>query len=245
MASIPPMSDGLAVEVSVVLPCLDEERTLAACIADARACLQRAGITHEIVIADNGSTDGSIAVAERAGARVVHVTTKGYGAAVLGGLRGARGDIVVIADADGSYALHDIVPFVQRVRSGDDLVVGDRFRGGIARGAMPPLHRYLGTPTLSLVCRLLTGTEVRDVNCGLRAGRRERLLGIGLSGRGFEGAAEMVGRAARAGLRISQLPTPLAPDGRDRPPHIRTWSDGARVLRTLLAIAREPRRRPH
>lgn len=236
------MSDAAAIEVSVVLPCLDEERTVAGCIEAARRCLTDAGVAHEVIVADNGSTDRTAEIAEAAGARVVHITRRGYGAAIMGGVEAARGDIVVYADADGSYALHDLMPFVERARSGDELVVGDRYAGGIATGAMPFLHRWLGTPVLSWVYRRLSGASLRDVNCGLRAARRDRFLGLGIRRDGFDMSVETLMRAARAGLRMSEVPTPLAPDGRDRPPHLRTWSDGLRLLRAMIAVALERER---
>ncbi|WP_344686552.1 glycosyltransferase family 2 protein [Blastococcus jejuensis] len=225
------------IELSVVLPCLNEAETLELCIRKARASLDELGVRGEIVVADNGSTDGSQAIAEAAGARVVPVDRRGYGAALRGGIDAARGRYVLMADADDSYALDDLGPFLEALRGGADLVMGNRFQGGIAPGAMPPLHRYLGNPVLSWVGRRFFGIPVGDFHCGMRAFHRDTIRSLGMQTDGMEFASETVVRSALAGLRITEVPTTLRPDGRSRPPHLRTWSDGWRHLRFLLAFS--------
>lgn len=225
------------IELSVVLPCLDEAETLETCIRKARGSLDALGVRGEVVVADNGSTDGSQAIAAAAGARVVPVDRRGYGAALRGGIDAARGRYVVMADADDSYALDDLGPFLEALRGGADLVMGNRFRGGIAPGAMPPLHRYLGNPVLSWVGRRFFGIPVGDFHCGMRGFHRDTIRGLGMQTDGMEFASETVVRSALAGLTIVEVPTTLRPDGRSRPPHLRTWSDGWRHLRFLLALS--------
>lgn len=217
-----------------MMPCLNEAETVATCVGKARAFLERHGIAGEVLVADNGSTDGSQALAERAGARVVPVTEKGYGAALMGGIGAARGRFVAMGDADDSYDFLGLLPFVERLRAGDDLVMGNRFAGGIAQGAMPPLHRYLGNPVLTAIGRLFFRAPVRDFHCGLRAFRRDAILALDLRTTGMEFASEMVVRSVLAGLRVSEVPTTLRPDGRSRAPHLRSWRDGWRHLRFLL-----------
>jgi hypothetical protein len=221
-------------DVSIVMPCLDEAATLAACIADAQGWLDRSGVRGEIVIADNGSTDGSPAIAEAAGARVVHVPVRGYGAALRAGIEAARARWVVMGDADQSYDFTALDPFLAELRDGADLVMGNRFRGGIEPGAMPWLHRRLGNPVLSGLGRLFFRVPVGDFHCGLRAFDREAIRGLDLRTTGMEFASEMVVKSSLHHLDIREVPTVLRPDGRDRPPHLRTWSDGWRHLRFLL-----------
>ena len=199
--------------------------------------LQRRRIVGEVLIADNGSTDGSIGIAEAHGARVVHVPFKGYGAALMEGARQAHGQFVIMGDSDGSYDFSALDPFVERLRSGFDLVIGNRFKGGIARGAMPFLHKYLGNPVLSYLGRLFFAIPVGDFHCGLRGFRRQRMIALGLRSHGMEFASEMVVRAALAWHSIAEVPTTLSPDGRSRPPHLRTWRDGYRHLRFLLMLS--------
>ncbi len=220
-----------------MLPCLDEAETLAICIRRARASLDQMGVDGEVIVADNGSTDGSREIAIAEGARLVPVARRGYGAALRGGIEAARGRYVLMADADDSYALEDIAAFVDRLRAGADLVMGNRFIGGIDPGAMPPLHRYLGNPLLSRLGRLLFKVPIGDFHCGIRAFRRDRILSLGMLTDGMEFASEMVVRASLAHLRIEEVPTRLRPDGRSRPPHLRTWRDGWRHLRFLLALS--------
>src|SRR5918994_3349045 len=224
-------------ELSVVLPCLNEAETLATCITKARGSMEALGVDGEIVVADNGSTDGSERIATSLGARVVPVPERGYGAALRTGIAAAKGRYVIMADADDSYALHDLGPFLEALRGGADLVMGNRFAGGIEPGAMPALHRYLGNPVLSWVGRLFFKVPINDFHCGMRGFARDRILGLGLTTTGMEFASEMVVRAAIGGLTITEVPTTLKPDGRSREPHLRTWRDGWRHLRFLLAFS--------
>jgi Glycosyl transferase family 2 len=223
--------------VSVVLPCLDEAETLATCIAKAQVSLARLGVAGEVVVADNGSTDGSVDIAVAAGALVVHVGDRGYGSATRAGIAEARGRYVIMADADDSYALDDLGPFVTALRDGADLVMGNRFAGGIEPGAMPALHRYLGNPVLTRVGRLFFRAPVHDFHCGMRGFRRDRMLDLHLRTRGMEFATEMVVRSSLAGFDVAEVPTRLRPDGRSHRPHLRTWRDGWRHLRFLLALS--------
>ena len=220
--------------VSVVMPCLNEAETLGRCVAAARAALDASGIRGEIVVADNGSTDGSREIAARAGARVVDVPEPGYGAALIGGISSARGRYVVMGDADDSYDFGAIPEFVRKLEEGNDLIIGSRFRGRIEPGAMPPLHRWLGNPILSFLGRLFFQVPVSDFHCGIRGFRRDAVKPLGLRTTGMEFASEMVVKASLFGLRIAEIPVTLRPDGRSRPPHLRTWRDGWRHLRFLL-----------
>jgi glycosyltransferase involved in cell wall biosynthesis len=216
------------------MPCLNEAETLEVCIAKALGFLERSGIDGEVVIADNGSTDGSQELAERAGARVVPVAEKGYGNALLGGIRAARGRFVIMGDADDSYDFSGLEPFVERLRAGADLVMGNRFAGGVEPGAMPALHKYIGNPVLSFIGRTFFGTRIRDFHCGLRGFRRDRLLALDLHTTGMEFASEVVVRSVLAGYDVTEVPTTLSKDGRSRPPHLRSFRDGWRHLRFLL-----------
>ncbi|MHB1122743.1 MAG: glycosyltransferase family 2 protein [Ramlibacter sp.] len=223
-----------SVELTVLMPCLNEARTAAACVMAARRFLKDSGVAGEVLVADNGSTDGSQALVRQAGARVIDVPRRGYGAALGAGIAAARGRFVVMGDADGSYDFTSLLAFVDRLRGGAQLVMGNRFQGGIAPGAMPWLHRYLGNPVLSFIGRLFFRVPIGDFHCGLRGFSRDAMLGLGLVSPGMEFASEMVAKAALAGLPIEEVPTTLRPDGRDRPPHLRTWRDGWRHLRFLL-----------
>lgn len=225
---------GGQIELTLLMPCLNEAETLAVCIGKAQAFLERAGIAGEVLIADNGSTDGSQAIATRLGARVVPVEQKGYGAALLGGIASAHGRYIIMGDADDSYDFSALDAFVERLRGGADLVMGNRFSGGIEPGAMPPLHRYLGNPVLSFIGRLFFRIEAGDFHCGLRGFNAQAIRDLDLQTTGMEFASEMVVRSALAGLRIEEVPTTLKPDGRSRPPHLRTWRDGWRHLKFLL-----------
>lgn len=222
------------IELTILMPCLNEAETLGPCIADAQAFLARSGVCGEVVIADNGSTDGSREIAASLGARVVRVAERGYGAALRRGIAAARGRFVIMGDSDHSYDFANLDAFLAALRDGADLVMGNRFRGGIEPGAMPPLHRWLGNPVLSFLGRLFFRVPVGDFHCGLRGFRRDRVRALGLVTPGMEFASEMVVRAALEGLRIVEVPTRLRPDGRSRPPHLRTWRDGWRHLRFLL-----------
>ena len=221
-------------ELTVVLPCLNEAETLAVCIRKAKASIAGLGIDGEVVIADNGSTDGSQDIARAEGARVVDVPIRGYGAALTAGIAAANGEFVIMGDADDSYDLSNLGPFVEALRGGADLVMGNRFAGGIEPGAMPALHRYLGNPVLTAIGRILFRSPVKDFHCGLRGFRREAILDLDLRTTGMEFASEMVVKATLNKLNIVEVPTTLSPDGRSRRPHLRTWSDGWRHLRFLL-----------
>lgn len=222
------------VELTILMPCLNEALTLATCIAKARQFLARAGIRGEVLIADNGSTDGSQAIALSSGARVVEVSVRGYGAALMAGVDVAKGRYVIMGDSDDSYDFSALDPFVEALRAGQQLVVGNRFHGGIAVGAMPPLHRYLGNPVLSYLGRRFFGGPLRDFHCGLRGFDRDAIRDLHLVTPGMEFASEMIVKGLQAGLRICEVPTTLAKDGRNRPPHLNTWRDGWRHLRYLL-----------
>jgi glycosyltransferase involved in cell wall biosynthesis len=221
-------------EVSVVMPCLNEAETLATCIRKAQSMFTKHGVRGEVIVADNGSTDGSREIAEREGARLIDVTSKGYGSALRGGITAARGRFVIMADADDSYDFAGSFPIVARLREGYDLVMGNRFLGGIAPGAMPPLHRYLGNPVLTAIGRLFFRSPVRDFHCGLRGFTKSAFERMELRTTGMEFASEMVVKATLLGMRVTEVPVTLAQDGRSRSPHLRTWRDGWRHLRFLL-----------
>lgn len=221
-------------ELSVVMPCLNESRTLATCIRKAQTAMERLRVRGEVIVADNGSTDGSQALAEELGARVVPVKERGYGSALRGGIAAARGTFVIMGDCDDSYDFTQLGDFLSKLDDGYDLVMGNRFQGGIRPGAMPFLHRWLGNPVLSWLGRLFFGCPVGDFQCGLRGFRKDAIDRLGLQTPGMEFSTEMVVRATLFNLRIIEIPTTLSPDGRDRPPHLRTWRDGWRYLRFLL-----------
>jgi glycosyltransferase involved in cell wall biosynthesis len=221
-------------ELSIVMPCLNEAETLEVCIRKAQQSLLDHAIEGEVIVADNGSHDGSQAIAERLGARVVAVGPRGYGAALQGGIEAARGRFVIMGDADDSYDFSNLMPFVAKLREGYDLVIGNRFRGGIAPGAMRPLHRRLGNPVLTGLGRIFFRSPVGDFHCGLRGFRRDSIAKLDLRTTGMEFASEMVVKATLLGLRVTEVPTTLSPDGRSRPPHLRSWRDGWRHLRFLL-----------
>jgi glycosyltransferase involved in cell wall biosynthesis len=220
--------------ISIVMPCLNEAETLEVCIKKAQQFIDVEHVTGEIVVADNGSTDGSQEIAKKAGARVVTVNQKGYGSALMGGIEAAEGEYVIMGDADDSYDFSNLHDFISALDEGYELVMGNRFQGGIKRGAMPFLHRYLGNPVLSGIARLFFKSDIGDFHCGLRAFRRDSLLALNLQTTGMEFASEMIVKATMKGLKIKEVPTILYPDGRTRPPHLRTWTDGWRHLRFLL-----------
>lgn len=224
-------------ELTILMPCLNEARTLGVCIAKARTFLATHAITGEVLIADNGSTDGSQTLAVNAGARVVPIADRGYGAALRGGIQAAQGRFVIFGDADDSYDFSALLPFVEALRAGAEVVVGNRFQGGIGPGAMPFLHRYLGNPVLSWLGRLFFKVPLGDFHCGLRGLNRQAFAAVPLHTTGMEFASEMIVRSSLHGLRIREVPTTLQKDGRDRPPHLRTWRDGWRHLRFLLSFS--------
>lgn len=225
-----------AIEVSVVMPCLNEARTVGRCVAKAVRALEHLGIAGEVIVADNGSSDGSQAIAGEHGARVVHIAQKGYGSALQGGIAAARGKFIIMGDADDSYDFGKIEGFIEKLRAGDELVMGNRFRGGIQRGAMPPLHRYFGNPLLSTLLKLFFGSPIGDCQSGLRAFRKDAYERLKLNTPGMEFASEMVVKSCLNGLRISEVPIMLHPDGRGRPPHLRSFRDGWRNLRLMLLL---------
>jgi hypothetical protein len=227
-------------EVTLLMPCLNEAETIADCVMQAKAALARAGVAGEVLVADNGSTDGSQVLATAHGARVVQVTGRGYGRALAGGIEAARGRYVLMGDADGSYDFGELPRFLERLDGGADLVMGCRLPvggGEIRPGAMPWKHRWIGNPVLSALGRLFFAVPVHDLHCGLRAFRRDAVAGLDLRCPGMEYASEMVVRASMASLRLAEVPVTLRPDGRSRPPHLRSWRDGWRHLRFMLLFS--------
>jgi glycosyltransferase involved in cell wall biosynthesis len=225
-------------ELTILMPCLNEKRTLATCIQKAKVFLQREEISGEIIVADNGSTDGSVELAKSCDVCVVHAPVRGYGAALAAGIEAARGEYIIMGDSDQSYDFSALLPFVQKLREGDDLVMGNRFLGGIAPGAMPVLHRYFGNPFLTAVGRLFFSCrEAGDFYCGLRGFRKTAVQKLQLQSPGMEFALEMIIKARMHGLRITEVPTKLSPDGRDRAPHLRRYSDAWRSMRLYLLMS--------
>lgn len=226
--------DSSPIELSLVMPCLNEAQTLEVCVRKAQEALRAHGIAGEVVIGDNGSTDGSQELARRLGARVIDVPVRGYGAALMGGIAAARGRYIIMGDSDDSYDWTAILPFVEKLREGYDVVMGNRFRGGIKPGAMPLLNRYLGNPVLTGIGRLFFRTPMGDFHCGMRGFTKAAAERMNLQTTGMEFASEMVVKASLLGMRITEVPTTLSPDGRNRPPHLRRWRDGWRHLRFML-----------
>ena len=229
--------DGDRFELSVVMPCLNEAETLPTCIKKAKKAFDQLGIQGEIIIADNGSSDGSPEIAANLDARVIHVAEKGYGSALMGGIKAARGKYIIMGDADDSYDFTNLGPFVEKLRAGYDLVMGNRFKGGIAPNAMPPLHRYLGNPVLTGIGRLFFHSPCGDFHCGLRGFSKSAIQSLNLRTTGMEFASEIVVKASLHRLRIAEVPTTLSVEGRNRPPHLRSWRDGWRHLRFLLLFS--------
>src|ERR1700687_1494634 len=219
------------------MPCLNEAETLATCIQKARRAIEKDGLSAEIIVADNGSTDGSQVIASELGARVVPVARKGYGSALIGGINAARGRFVIMGDADDSYDFTSIAPLIDKLREGFDLVVGNRFRGGIEAGAMPWSHRWVGNPVLTFISRVFFHTPVGDAHCGLRGFRKDAYEEMRLRATGMEFASEMVIKASLKRMRITEVAVKLRPDGRTRAPHLRTWRDGWRHLRFMLLFS--------
>jgi glycosyltransferase involved in cell wall biosynthesis len=227
----------IPVELSVVMPCLNEEETVGVCVRKAVETLRLAGIQGEVIVADNGSTDGSVEIARREGARVVDVQAKGYGNALMGGIKASRGEYVLMADADDSYDFSHIPRFMEQLRAGSDLVMGNRFLGGIANHAMPFSHRYLGNPVLTGIGKLFFASPCGDFHCGIRGFRKDSFERMDLRSAGMEFASEMVVKASLLGMKVTEIPTTLLPDGRSRSPHLRTWRDGWRHLRFMLMFS--------
>lgn len=226
----------LPLELTILMPCLNEAETLALCIQKAQSFLKSENIVGEILIADNGSQDGSKEIAERLGARVIHVPTKGYGAALWEGICNAQGKFIIMGDADDSYNFANLLPFIQKLRSSYDLVMGNRFKGKIEKGAMPFLNKYVGNPILSFLGRIFYSSKIGDFHCGLRGFKREAILNLNLQAKGMEFASEMIVKATLKNLKVTEVPTTLSPDGRSRRPHLRPWRDGWRHLRLLLLL---------
>ncbi|CAM1354634.1 glycosyltransferase family 2 protein [Tenacibaculum halocynthiae] len=222
------------IELSIVIPCLDEAETIEICIKKAKKFLLTNNISGEIVVGDNGSKDGSIEIIEKNGARLVHINKKGYGAALMGAIEASRGKFIIMGDADDSYDFSNLMPYILKLREGYDLVMGNRFKGGIKKGAMPFLHKYLGNPVLSFIGRLFFKIKIRDFHCGLRGFRKDSIKKLELRTTGMEFASEMVVKSSIFKLKITEVPTILSKDGRSRPPHLRTWRDGWRHLKFLL-----------
>jgi len=227
----------MAPELSVLMPCLNESLTIGTCIEKSFATMERLGIHGEVIVADNGSTDGSQSIATELGARVVQIETRGYGSALRGGIAAARGRFVIMGDSDDSYDFTALGAFLSKLKEGYDLVMGNRFQGGILPGAMPFLHRFLGNPGLSWLGRLFFKCPIGDFQCGLRGFRKDAIDKLNLQTLGMEFSSEMVVKATLFNLRIAEIPTVLSPDGRDRSPHLRTWRDGWRYLRFLLLFS--------
>lgn len=225
------------IEVSVVLPCLNEAETLATCIAKAQSSFAELGITGEVLVADNGSTDSSQEIARALNARVIQVPLKGYGSALWAGFKEAKGKYIIMGDADDSYALNNLGPFISELRRGSDLVMGNRFAGTIHKGAMPWLHKYLGNPALSFIGRVFFKSDIKDFHCGMRGLNKKSILALELHTSGMEFASELVVKSIFANYLITQVPTDLKKDGRSRPPHLKTWRDGWRHLRFLLSYS--------
>jgi glycosyltransferase involved in cell wall biosynthesis len=222
------------IELTILMPCLNEAETLEICIKKAMSFLKDNNVNGEVLIADNGSTDGSQDIATRNGARVVNIEQKGYGSALRGGSENARGRYVIMGDADDSYNFLNLMPFLEKLRDGYELVMGNRFKGGIEKGAMPPLHKYLGNPVLSFIGRIFYPSDIKDFHCGLRGYNRASIQSLQLQTTGMEYASEMVVQATLHKLRMIEVPTTLSPDGRSRPPHLRSWRDGWRHLKFLM-----------
>lgn len=233
----PPIHERRSVELTILMPCLNEAETIATCVNKARDFLNRSHTDGEVLVADNGSMDGSADLALAAGARVVCIAEKGYGNALIGGICAARGRFVIMADADDSYDFSELGAFVESLRAGNMMVIGNRFRGGIRSGAMPLLHRYVGNPLLSFAGRLFFSSGIGDFHCGLRGVDRTAALQLGLQATGMEFASEMIVKATLSGWRIAEVPTILSTSGRTRAPHLRSWQDGWRHLRFLLLMS--------
>ncbi len=221
-------------ELTILMPCLNEAETIETCIKKAKKSLEENNINGEVLIADNGSTDGSQEIATKNGARVINVPLKGYGSALIEGTKQAYGKYIIMGDADDSYDFSNIMPYVEKLREGYELVMGNRFKGGIEKGAMPWSHKYIGTPVLSFIGRLFYKSKIGDFNCGMRGYKRDAILKLDLKTTGMEYASEQIVQATLNGLKIAEVPTTLKKDGRSRPPHLKSFKDGWRHLKFLL-----------
>lgn len=221
-------------ELTILMPCLNEAETLEVCIKKALKSLEENKIKGEVLVADNGSTDGSQDIATKAGARLIHVPKKGYGSALIEGTKKAYGKYIIMGDADDSYDFSNIMPYIDKLREGYELVMGNRFKGGIEKGAMPWSHKYIGTPVISFLGRLFYKSKIGDFNCGMRGYNKESILNLDLKCTGMEYASEMIVQANLNGIKITEIPTTLKKDGRSRPPHLKSFSDGWRHLKFLL-----------
>lgn len=224
-------------ELTILMPCLNEAKTLEICIKKAFKSLEENNINGEVLISDNGSTDGSKEIAKRCGARIIEVETKGYGSALIEGIKAANGKFIIMGDSDDSYDFSNIMPFVEKLREGYELVMGNRYKGGIEKGAMPWSHKYIGTPVISFIGRVFYKTKIRDFNCGIRGLNRKSILKLDLKTTGMEYASEMIIRASLNKLKIAEVPTTLKKDGRERAPHLKSFRDGWRHLKVLLVYS--------
>jgi glycosyltransferase involved in cell wall biosynthesis len=227
----------LSPEISIVIPCLNESKTIGTCVKKALHAFEKHGIAGEVIVADNGSSDTSVEVAGKAGAKVVHISELGYGAAIKGGVSAAQGKFIIMGDGDDSYNFLEISPFFEQWKAGKDFVMGNRFQGGIEEGAMPFLHKHLGNPVLSFVGRLFFRNGFGDFHCGMRGFTKKAFEEMKLSTAGMEFASEMVVKATLLKLKTAEVPVKLYKDGRGRPPHLQTWTDGWRHLRFLLLFS--------
>ena len=221
-------------ELTILMPCLNEEETIGLCVSKALQFLRDNGVDGEVLVSDNGSSDDSAKIASSLGARVVNAPVRGYGGALITGCQEARGKYVIMGDADDSYDFLNLMPFLRKLREGYDLVVGNRFAGGIEKDAMPWINRYIGNPSLSFIARVLFDSKIKDFHCGLRGYNREKILGLALCTTGMEYASEMIVKAELAGLKITEVPTTLKKDGRNCAPHLRPFRDGCRHLHFLV-----------
>ena len=221
-------------ELTILMPCLNEANSIGICVNKAMGFIKKNNIDGEVLVSDNGSTDGSVEIAKNAGARVIHTPIKGYGSALINGINNAKGKYVIMGDSDDSYDFSDLTGFVMKLREGYDLVMGNRFKGGIEKGAMPWHHQYIGNPVLSGIGRILYKSKIGDWHCGLRGFNREKLLGLKLESPGMEFASEIVLKAEKAKFKSCEIPIILHKDKRIGKPHLRSFRDGMRHLRTLF-----------
>lgn len=224
-------------EISFLIPCRNEEETISLCIDEIKSVIDRRDLHAEVLVVDNNSRDRSPEIARSLGARVVHEAQKGYGCAIRRGIEASKGEHIIMGDGDGSYDFSDSIRFLNELRAGYDMVIGNRFSGGIEHGAMPFLHRYVGVPFLTWLGKYLFQVEVNDFHCGLRAFKRRKIERLELSSKGMELASEMIVLSSICDLDITEVPTHLSQDERSKEPHLNTWTDGLRHLLLLLSYA--------